>query len=130
MRQKLRFSFQTLESELICATAYVELFIRRISEPRLLAVFLRFIFTDNHDGKPIVDIMVHRLSYQSQVGPALTIRESRPLISLFSAVHGDPLVFRDPYRPKLRGRDAMAHFQAFDIAICILTQPKAPYPAS
>jgi hypothetical protein len=69
---KYRFAlFQSLESELICSTAYVELFIRKISEPRLLAVFLRFIFTDTHEGKPIIDILVDRLGLQSQVRTAL-----------------------------------------------------------
>ena len=43
------------ESELICTTSYVELFVRRISEPSLLAVFLRFLFTETCDDKNIVD---------------------------------------------------------------------------
>ena len=43
------------ESELICTTSYVELFLRRISEPSLLAVFLRFLFTETCDDKNIVD---------------------------------------------------------------------------
>ncbi len=60
--------FQTLETELICSTAYVELFIRRITEARLLSVFLKFIFIDSADtGKPIIDILVDRLCLQTQV---------------------------------------------------------------
>ena len=43
------------ESELICTTSYVELFLRRISEPSLLAVFLRFLFTETCDDKNIID---------------------------------------------------------------------------
>jgi len=58
---------QSLESELICSTAYVELFIRRITEPKLLAIFLRFLFTEAHDQDTIIDIMVHRLTLQSQL---------------------------------------------------------------
>ena len=46
---------QVAESELICTTSYVELFLRRISEPSLLAVFLRFLFTETCDDKNIVD---------------------------------------------------------------------------
>ena len=61
------FSFQSLESELVCSTAYLELFIRKITEPRLLAVFLQFLFTESHDGKVIIDILVTRLALQSQV---------------------------------------------------------------
>ena len=51
----------------MCSTAYMELFIRRITEPKLLAIFLRFLFTEMHDQDTIVDIMVHRLTLQSQV---------------------------------------------------------------
>jgi len=58
---------QSLESELVCSTAYLELFIRRITEPKFLAVFLRFLFTDTHEDKPIIDIMVSRLALQSQL---------------------------------------------------------------
>ena len=58
---------QTVESELICSTAYVELFLRQISEPALLAVFLRFIFTDSCDAKNIIDTLTERISSQSQV---------------------------------------------------------------
>ena len=58
---------QSLEAELICSTAYVDLFIRRITEPSLLAVFLRFIFTDVCDDKNIIDTLVARLGLHSQV---------------------------------------------------------------
>ena len=67
------FFFQSLESELVCSTAYLELFIRRITEPKFLAVFLRFLFTDSHEDKPIIDIMVSRLALQSQVSFYLQI---------------------------------------------------------
>ena len=69
------FFFQSLESELICSTAYVELFIRRITEPKLLAIFLRFLFTEAHDQDTIIDIMVHRLTLQSQVSSYIFLRE-------------------------------------------------------
>ena len=67
------FSFQSLEAELICSTAYVDLFIRRITEPSLLAVFLRFIFTDVCDDKNIIDTLVARLGLQSQVNISISI---------------------------------------------------------
>ena len=67
------FSFQSLETELVCSTAYMELFIRRITEPKLLAIFLRFLFTEMHDQDTIIDIMVHRLTLQSQVSKTFTI---------------------------------------------------------
>ena len=68
--------FQCLESELVCSTAYVELFIRRITEPKLLAIFLRFLFTEMHDQDTIVDIMVHRLTLQSQVNKKYYFKSS------------------------------------------------------
>ena len=67
------FSLQSLEAELICSTAYVDLFIRRITEPSLLAVFLRFIFTDVCDDKNIIDTLVARLGLQSQVNISISI---------------------------------------------------------
>ena len=69
------FSFQSLETELVCSTAYMELFIRRITEPKLLAIFLRFLFTEMHDQDTIIDIMVHRLTLQSQVSKTFTISQ-------------------------------------------------------
>ena len=64
---------QSLEAELICSTAYVDLFIRRITEPSLLAVFLRFIFTDVCDDKNIIDTLVARLGLQSQVHISISV---------------------------------------------------------
>jgi len=45
----------------------MELFLRQISEPALLAVFLRYIFTDIYEGRIIVEILVKRIGLQSQV---------------------------------------------------------------
>jgi len=54
---------QNTELELICATSYLNFFLRRITEPCLLAVFLRFIFVEtNDDGQSVVDALVHRLA--------------------------------------------------------------------
>lgn len=72
---------QSLESELVCSTAYLELFIRRITEPKFLAVFLRFLFTDSHEDKPIIDIMVSRLALQSQLS-AVSLSFFETLIGL------------------------------------------------
>ena len=54
----------------------MELFIRRITEPKLLAIFLRFLFTEMHDQDTIIDIMVHRLTLQSQVSKTFTLQFS------------------------------------------------------
>ncbi|TRY73372.1 hypothetical protein TCAL_01536 [Tigriopus californicus] len=58
---------QISEAEVICTTAYVDLFLRRLSEPSLLAVFLRFIFTDQCDDKSIIDTLVIRISSQTKL---------------------------------------------------------------
>ena len=59
--------FQNAEAEIICSTAYVNLFLQRISEPSLLAVFLRFIFTDACESRSIIDTLTIRLSTQTKV---------------------------------------------------------------
>ncbi len=57
-----------MESELICATSYLSLFLRYISEPELVAVFLRFIFVDPcDDGKVVADVLTFRIGSQTQV---------------------------------------------------------------
>eukprot|EP00095_Tigriopus_kingsejongensis_P002016 maker-scaffold419_size176504-snap-gene-0.35 protein:Tk02016 transcript:maker-scaffold419_size176504-snap-gene-0.35-mRNA-1 annotation:"upf0518 protein gk23746-like isoform x4" len=58
---------QSSEAEVICTTAYIDLFLRRLSEPSLLAVFLRFIFTDKCDEKDIMDELTIRISSQSKL---------------------------------------------------------------
>lgn len=58
---------QISEAEVICTTAYLDLFLRRLSEPSLLAVFLRFIFTDQCDDKSIIDTLVIRISSQTKL---------------------------------------------------------------
>lgn len=67
---------------MICATAYLELFIRRITEPKFLALFLRFLFTEVHDNdKPIIDLIVNRLTLQSQLS-TVTLSLLETLIGL------------------------------------------------
>ena len=51
----------------MCTTAYLDLFLRRISEPALLAVFLRFIFVEAVDGRSIIDTLTIRISSQTKV---------------------------------------------------------------
>ncbi len=59
--------FQNTEGELICTTAYLNLFLSQISEPSLLQVFLKFIFIETFDDKSIVDTLVFRISSQTKV---------------------------------------------------------------
>lgn len=52
---------------MVCATAYLALFLRQITEPALLAVFLKFIFVDTCDDRSIVDALVIRISSQAKL---------------------------------------------------------------
>ncbi|XP_071951281.1 FHF complex subunit HOOK-interacting protein 1B-like isoform X2 [Antedon mediterranea] len=53
--------------ETIAATAYVELFLRSITEPSLMRVFLRFICTAQHENKFILDSLISRIGSNSRL---------------------------------------------------------------
>ncbi|XP_033095712.1 FTS and Hook-interacting protein-like isoform X2 [Anneissia japonica] len=53
--------------ETIAATAYVELFIRSITEPSLMRVFLRFLCTAKHENKFILDSLISRIGSNSRL---------------------------------------------------------------
>jgi hypothetical protein len=46
--------------EIVAATAYLDLFLRTVSEPSLVYVFLKFIFTCKYEGSRIIDTVVSR----------------------------------------------------------------------
>ena len=50
-------------------TAYLELFLRSISEPALLRTFLRFLLLHRHDTHTILDTLVARIGSNSRVWP-------------------------------------------------------------
>ncbi len=53
--------------EVIAATSYLELFIRRITEPALIETFLKFILQDKHDDINILDSLIGRINSNSRV---------------------------------------------------------------
>lgn len=53
--------------EITTATAYLELFLRTITEPMLLQVFLKFVLTSSHDNHCILNTLVERLGAQSKL---------------------------------------------------------------
>ena len=53
--------------EVIAATAYLELFIRRITEPALMRIFLKFLTTGKHDGIIILESLITRINSGSRV---------------------------------------------------------------
>ncbi|XP_076969944.1 FHF complex subunit HOOK-interacting protein 1B isoform X5 [Tamandua tetradactyla] len=60
---------KTSVEEMIASTAYLELFLRSISEPALLCTFLRFLLLHRHDTHTILDTLVARIGSNSRVWP-------------------------------------------------------------
>ena len=59
---------QSSMDEVIAATAYLELFIRRITEPAMMQTFLRFILTEKCDDISILQSLIMRINSTSRVG--------------------------------------------------------------
>jgi len=59
--------FGSSTDEIITATAYLDLFIRRISEPTLMNTFLRFILTQEYDDTCILDTLISRINTSSRL---------------------------------------------------------------
>ncbi|XP_029769890.1 FTS and Hook-interacting protein-like, partial [Terrapene carolina triunguis] len=58
---------QTAVEELMASTAYLELFLRSVSDPALLQTFLRFILLHRHDNSTILDTLVARIAANSRL---------------------------------------------------------------
>ncbi|XP_073517188.1 FHF complex subunit HOOK-interacting protein 1B isoform X2 [Phyllobates terribilis] len=58
---------QTSIEEMIASTAYLELFLRSISETALLKTFLRFILLHRHDSATILHTLVSRIASNSRL---------------------------------------------------------------
>ncbi|XP_035224048.1 FTS and Hook-interacting protein-like isoform X2 [Stegodyphus dumicola] len=58
---------QNTVEEIIATTAYLELFLRTITEPILLQMFLKFILTSSYDGHLVLNSLVDRLGAQSRL---------------------------------------------------------------
>ncbi|MEQ2243583.1 hypothetical protein ILYODFUR_008405 [Ilyodon furcidens] len=79
--------------EVMTTTAYLDLFLRSISEPALLQTFLSFILLHNHDNVHILDTLVSRVNTPFQLGTA-SLALFRTLIGLFCEDVMLQLVFR------------------------------------
>lgn len=53
---------------MIASTAYLDLFLRSVTEKSLLKTFLRFILLHRHDNDTILDTLLTRISSNSRVG--------------------------------------------------------------
>ncbi|XP_078118985.1 FHF complex subunit HOOK-interacting protein 1A [Sander vitreus] len=71
----------TLE-EVMTTTAYLDLFLRTVSEPALLQTFLSFILLHRHDSVHILDTLVSRINTPFQLG-TVSLALFRTLIGLY-----------------------------------------------
>ncbi|KAM3865083.1 FHF complex subunit HOOK-interacting protein 1A [Diretmus argenteus] len=71
----------TLE-EVMTTTAYLDLFLRSVSEPALLQTFLSFIFLHRHENVHILDTLVSRINTPFQLG-TVSLALFRTLIGLY-----------------------------------------------
>ncbi|KAK2863266.1 hypothetical protein Q5P01_002799 [Channa striata] len=79
--------------EVMTTTAYLDLFLRSISEPTLLQTFLSFILLHTHDNVHILDTLVSRVNTPFQLG-TVSLALFRTLIGLFCEDVMLQLVFR------------------------------------
>ncbi|XP_063757104.1 FHF complex subunit HOOK-interacting protein 1A-like isoform X2 [Eleginops maclovinus] len=79
--------------EVMTTTAYLDLFLRSVSEPALLQSFLSFILLHTHDSVHILDTLVSRVNTPFQLG-TVSLALFRTLIGLFCEDVMLQLVFR------------------------------------
>ncbi|XP_008286998.1 protein FAM160A1-like [Stegastes partitus] len=79
--------------EVMTTTAYLDLFLRSVSEPALLQTFLSFILLHRHDNVHILDTLVSRVNTPFQLG-TVSLALFRTLIGLFCEDVMLQLVFR------------------------------------
>lgn len=60
-------SVQLTLEEVMTTTAYLDLFLRSVTEPALLHTFLSFIFLHRHDNVQVLDTLVSRINTPFQV---------------------------------------------------------------
>ncbi|CAH8566304.1 unnamed protein product [Schistosoma margrebowiei] len=71
---------QSAMDEVIAATAYLELFLRRLTEPSMIKLFLKFIITESHDSYHILTSIMNRLSANAMLG-MVTLSLFRTILS-------------------------------------------------
>uniref|UniRef100_A0A3B5ALL2 Protein FAM160A1-like n=1 Tax=Stegastes partitus TaxID=144197 RepID=A0A3B5ALL2_9TELE len=84
---------QLTVEEVMTTTAYLDLFLRSVSEPALLQTFLSFILLHRHDNVHILDTLVSRVNTPFQLG-TVSLALFRTLIGLFCEDVMLQLVFR------------------------------------
>ncbi|BHF61430.1 hypothetical protein SprV_0100440400 [Sparganum proliferum] len=72
--------------EVVAATAYLELFLRRLTEPALIGVFLRFIITAEFDSSSVLSTLISRLNSNPTCPSDQTYQLTMVTLSLFRTV--------------------------------------------
>ena len=67
-------SLQSSVEEMIASTAYLDLFLRSVTETALLKTFLRFILLHRHDNDTILNTLLARISSNSRVSEEGRVR--------------------------------------------------------
>ena len=57
---------QPITEAIIASVAYLELFIREVSEANFMRILLQFLLTDDYDGRLIIDTLIDRIQSSSQ----------------------------------------------------------------
>ncbi|XP_034249822.1 UPF0518 protein GI14169 isoform X2 [Thrips palmi] len=84
---------QNTVEDLVAATAYLELFLRSVSEPGLLCSFVRFLLENKFDGERILDHLVQRVNSKTRLG-LVTLSLLDTLVSLHCEDVMLELIFR------------------------------------
>ncbi|CAH8522250.1 unnamed protein product [Dicrocoelium dendriticum] len=77
---------QSALNEVVAATAYLELFLRRLTEPLLIKLFLRFIMTGSHDSSLIITSLINRLNANATVVTDVMYQLGMVTLSLFRTI--------------------------------------------
>lgn len=104
-RLQLLLPMQTSIEEMIASTAYLDLFLRSVSETALLKTFLRFVLLHRHDNATILDTLVSRINSNSRVSGGAGRAGTQACSCLMSppspALHGVPEPLPDAAQSQL-----------------------------
>ncbi|XP_022651038.1 FTS and Hook-interacting protein-like isoform X1 [Varroa destructor] len=73
--------YQSNTDEIVTTTVYLELFLRKVTEPRLMRVFLHFLLTTMCERRLLVDILILRIGAHSKLA-IVTIALFKTLLDL------------------------------------------------
>ncbi|CAH8511024.1 unnamed protein product [Schistosoma turkestanicum] len=77
---------QNAMDEVIAATAYLELFLRRLTEPLMIRLFLKFIITESYDSYHILTSIMNRLNASAMLITDKRYQLGMVTLSLFRTI--------------------------------------------